>query len=75
MEHILQYIQIHDTNEVNMNEVKTDMIAEATSDYSIIFPCGNKTSFEDCFTRNGDQLIFWFNTEDHSTHVISKTLS
>jgi hypothetical protein len=58
-----------------MNEIKTNMIAEATNDYTKIFPCGNKVSFEECFTRNGDQLLFWFNTEDQSTHVIAKTLS
>lgn len=58
-----------------MNELKTNMIAEATNDYAVIFPCGNKVSFEECFTRNEDQLIFWFNTEDNSTHVITKSLS
>ncbi len=58
-----------------MNEIKTDLITEAKDHYSVIFPCGNKASFEECFTRYGDQLFFWFNTEDHSTHVITKTLS
>lgn len=75
MERLLLYNHINKAIEVSMNELKTDMIAEAKNDYSVIFPCGNKTSFEECFTRNEDQLLFWFNTEDHSTHVITKTLS
>jgi hypothetical protein len=75
MERLLQYIHKDDSKEVSMNELKTDMIAKATHDYDLIFPCGNKLSLEECFTTNGDQILFWFNTEDHSTHVITKTLN
>ncbi len=58
-----------------MNKMKTDLISEARDHYSVIFPCGDKVSFDECFTSNGDQLLFWFNTEDQSTHVMTKTLS
>ena len=57
-----------------MNELKYKMILEATKNYLTIYPCGNKTRLEDCFTMNGDQLLFWFNTEDQSTHLITKPL-
>jgi hypothetical protein len=57
-----------------MNELKYEMISEATQNFATIYPCGNKKTLEDCFTMNGDQLLFWFNTEDQSTHIITKPL-
>lgn len=57
-----------------MNELKYEMISEATQSFAAIYPCGDKKTLEDCFTMNGDQLLFWFNTEDQSTHIITKPL-
>ncbi len=57
-----------------MNEIKYRMITEAIENYNSIFPSGNNASLEDCFSINGDQLFFWFNTEDQSTHLIVKSL-
>ena len=57
-----------------MNELKYMMISEATNSYATIYPCGDKKTLEDCFTMNGNQLLFWFNTEDQSTHIITKPL-
>jgi len=58
-----------------MNELKIKMISEATKNFNTIYPCGNKMTFDDCFTTNEDQLLFWFNTEDQSTHVMTKSLN
>jgi len=57
-----------------MNEIKKKMISEASQKHKLIFPCGNHSKLEDCFTTYEDQLLLWFNTEDKSTHVIIKTL-
>ena len=35
-----------------------------------IFPCGPNITFERSFTRNDGVLVFWYNTEDRSTHII-----
>jgi len=57
-----------------MNELKQKMILEAMEKYKTIFPCGNKTDLTDCFTLMGNLLVFWFNTEDHSTHLLTLPL-
>jgi hypothetical protein len=54
-----------------MNEFKSKLISEATETFSNIYPCGSKSDFDECFTMNGNHLLFWFNTEDQSTHIIS----
>jgi hypothetical protein len=58
-----------------MNEIKILMINEATDNYTSIYPCGNKKDLEECFTTHDNQIFFWFNTDDKSTHVISKSLN
>ena len=35
-----------------------------------IYPCGQKTGFASCFTRDRGRMLFWYNTIDHSTHVV-----
>ncbi len=54
-----------------MNEMKMQMIFKARETFKTIYPCGNKTSFTDCFTTMGNNLVFWFNTEDNSTHLLT----
>ena len=54
-----------------MDTLKRNMINEARERYSKILPCSNKEKFSDCFTVDCDQLLFWFNTEDKSTHVLT----
>lgn len=54
-----------------MNELKLKMISEAQKKYKSIYPCGNKSDLAECFTKMGDLLAFWFNTEDRSTHLLT----
>ncbi len=57
-----------------MNELKTRMIKKAEKRHKKIFPCAHRAHFDDCFTNNNDFVFFWYNTEDHSTHVITEAL-
>lgn len=54
-----------------MNKVKINLIIQAISKYKKIYPCGNKRNLFDCFTEIDNNLLFWFNTEDHSTHLLT----
>lgn len=54
-----------------MDKLKQQMIRRAQKSYKVIYPCGDKECFSDCFTTMGDRIIFWFNTEDHSTKLIT----
>ncbi|HMB01267.1 MAG TPA: hypothetical protein VKS21_09805 [Spirochaetota bacterium] len=55
-----------------MNKEKYRMIRKAVSRWKHIYPCSGLANFENCFTTMGNKLIFWFNTDDHSTHVLIK---
>jgi hypothetical protein len=57
----------------SMDEQKRTMIENAEKQFEKIHPCGSNTSFSDCFTTVGDVIVFWFNTDDRSTHVITST--
>lgn len=57
-----------------MNELKNKLIITAQEIFKIIYPCGGKRDLNDCFTIIGNKLLFWFNTEDHSTHLITWSL-
>jgi hypothetical protein len=57
-----------------MNELKTKMIHEAQSKYQTIFPCASQSNLDECFTIEGDRVLFWFNTEDCTTHIIASQL-
>lgn len=57
-----------------MEQAKYAMINEAKKTYKKIYPCSNRKSLSDCFTIEGDLLLFWFNTADNSTHLISSAL-
>lgn len=58
-----------------MGEREKKLIARALGKHERIFPCAQKQCMTDCFTEIGDQLFFWFNTEDNSTHVITENIS
>lgn len=58
-----------------MNEMQNKMILEAKQSFKAIYPCGQKKELSECFTQMGDQLLFWFNTDDQSTHIISMPLN
>jgi hypothetical protein len=50
--------------------METTLIQKAIQKHGKIFPCSNKKSLLDCFTVEGEQIIFWYNTEDQTTHVL-----
>ena len=57
-----------------MHNLQKQLIAEAKAKYGKIFPCGEKTTLNDCFTHEKvlGVLNFWFNTaKDTSTRMIT----
>ena len=54
-----------------MNELKNTMISKAVEKYTDIYPLVTKHDFGECFTTEGNLLVFWFNTADESTHVLT----
>jgi len=53
-----------------MDKTKKQLIEKALRTYKRIFVIPNRSSFDECFTREEDSLLFWFNTEDKTTHVL-----
>ena len=54
-----------------MNKVKKAMIQQAIKKYRQIYPCGVRKDLGDCFTIMDDRVVFWFNTSDNSTHLLT----
>jgi hypothetical protein len=54
-----------------MNRLKRRLIRRAKETYKTIYPCGGRSSFSECFTLHDNKVLFWFDTEDHSTHVVA----
>jgi hypothetical protein len=54
---------------VSMNSKQKKLYRKAVAKHEKIFPCKSKKNFQECFTISGDKLLFWYNTEDNSTHV------
>lgn len=54
-----------------MNEIKQNLINRAKKQYKTIYPCSTKKKLRDCFTVEENQMIFWFNTEDDTTHILT----
>lgn len=52
---------------------KKELIEKAKLKYKRIFPCGDKKHFSECFTKEENEVIFWFNTEDDTTRVVTET--
>lgn len=57
-----------------MNDIQNRMIKKAEKMHKKIYPCAKKSNLEECFTKNNDFVFFWYNTEDHSTHVLTESL-
>lgn len=53
-----------------MSAIKTNLIEKALNLHKRIYPCRGRYSLEDCFTFEKGRVIFWFNTDDHSTHML-----
>ncbi|MBN1129523.1 MAG: hypothetical protein JXA71_11080 [Chitinispirillaceae bacterium] len=58
-----------------MNEMKQTLINQAKREFKQIYPCSTKKKLRECFTVEGNQMIFWFNTEDETTHILMRELA
>jgi hypothetical protein len=58
-----------------MNQLKQEMIRTARKRYQAIYPCASKKSLSECFTLEEDRIVFWFNTEDSTTHVLTEQIA
>jgi hypothetical protein len=54
-----------------MNFLKEKLVIEAKEKYQEIYPCSDLENLSECFTVIDDTVFFWFNTKDHSTHMLS----
>jgi hypothetical protein len=54
-----------------MGTLKERLIRKAIRRHSNIFPCETKAGFGRSFTRANGRLLFWYNSADDSTHVVS----
>ena len=54
-----------------MNQTKEDLIRRARETYRDIAPCSTKRDFSECFTTEGNNILFWFNTADKTTHMMT----
>ena len=57
--------------EESMGEIERKLIKRAIERHKKIFPCARRGNFDACFTREDNRLLFWYNTTDKSTHVVS----
>lgn len=55
-----------------MDEIKASLIDAAISIYGEIYPCGTHETLDECFTIHNDELLFWFNCSEKSTHILKK---
>jgi hypothetical protein len=54
-----------------MGELERKLIQQALKKHQKIFPCSRKGGFKSSFTHEKGRVLFWYNTNDQSTHVIS----
>ncbi len=57
-----------------MSEKHERLIKKAIEKHERIHPCSNKGEFRECFSVFDNKLIFWYNTDDDSTHVLMEEL-
>jgi len=57
-----------------MGKQEKELIRKAQSIYKNIYPVGGRETFNGCFTKYGEKLFLWFDTEDQSTHVVTDEL-
>jgi hypothetical protein len=54
-----------------METMYEKLINRAKEKHGVIFPCTIGHSWHDAFTIWENNLLFWYNDEDNSTHVES----
>ncbi len=57
-----------------MEHLKSSLIEQAQDKYKTIIPYNNMSSLEDGFSVVGNVLLFWFDTVDSSSHLVSTTI-
>ena len=57
-----------------MSAIQKELIESARKAFHEIFPCSSKGTLEECFTIFNQKCLFWFNTEDNSTHLMAAEL-
>lgn len=57
-----------------MGALEERLIRKAIRKHKKIFPCLSRKEFSKCFTREDGRLLFWYDTEDRSTHLISANI-
>lgn len=55
-----------------MSKDMKGLIRRAFKIHKTIFPCGRSKLFSESFTIENEILVFWFNANDDTTHVIGK---
>ena len=53
-----------------METLQQSLSEKARETYRNVYPCGFDRRLQDCFTTMGDKYVFWFNTDDRSTHIV-----
>lgn len=56
--------------DANIRRLMQQAVRKAVRKYGSIAPCGRRNSLTECFTSEGDDLYFWFNTVDKNTHLV-----
>ena len=57
-----------------MEKIKEELIKEAIKKFKKIKPCLRHEDFSNSFTKYGNSIIFWFNTEDQTTRVLTSKI-
>lgn len=52
-----------------MSRTEQELFEKAIGRYGVITPCSGR-NFQECFTRQEEQLFFWFNDTTGNTHCI-----
>lgn len=50
--------------------LKHELLQRARALHHRVLPCGHCSGLDDGFVALGDDLTFWFNTVDKSTHMV-----
>ncbi|MGM0461979.1 MAG: hypothetical protein ACQEQ4_06115 [Fibrobacterota bacterium] len=58
-----------------MDHLKETLIQKAENRFTHITPCSTKRDIRDCFSVEDNRLLFWFNTSDNSTHILTADIS
>jgi hypothetical protein len=58
-----------------MNKLKEQLISKAKDRFKNISPCPTRETLDQSFTIEENNLYFWFNTDDKSTHVLAEKIS